>query len=129
MRLAPLVQVEAALLRRILPPRREDGSDGDMGTGSGPGSGPGTSVGTGSGHEICVNSTSLSWRGALGIARLLGNKRESTESGEVTDWADPDDPGVVMCACAEDMKRLWADPVVQRMMASEKMRPEEMAGL
>ncbi|KAL4073560.1 guanine nucleotide binding protein, alpha subunit, partial [Scleroderma citrinum] len=110
MRLAPLTQVEAALIRKILPP-------GQLGHSEGFGL-----------HEVCVNS-SLGWKGAF--HRLLSHgagNRESCESVDMIDWSDPDDPGVILHACAEDMKRLWMDPIIKKLMEVEKMRPEEMAG-
>ncbi|KAI6021064.1 guanine nucleotide binding protein, alpha subunit [Pisolithus marmoratus] len=96
MRLAPLGQVEAALIKKILPP-------------------------------VCINSNS-GWKSAL--SRIVGNgdNRKSCDTADMINWTDPDDPGVVMHACAEDMKRLWSDPLIKRLMEVEKMRPEEMAG-
>ncbi|KAI6139637.1 guanine nucleotide binding protein, alpha subunit [Pisolithus thermaeus] len=107
MRLAPLTQVEAALIRKILPPGQVAPSeDSSM-------------------HEVCVNS---GWKSAL--SRLVGNgdNRKSCDTADMINWSDPDDPGVLMHACAEDMKRLWTDPIIKRLMEIEKMRPEEMAG-
>ncbi|KAI6104380.1 guanine nucleotide binding protein, alpha subunit [Pisolithus sp. B1] len=107
MRLAPLTQVEAALLRKILPPGQVAPSeDSSM-------------------YEVCVNS---GWKSAL--SKLVGNgdNRRSCDTADMINWSDPDDPGVLMHACAEDMKRLWTDPIIKRLMEIEKMRPEEMAG-
>ena len=75
-------------------------------------------------QEISVNS-STRWKSTF--SRLIG--RDSCDSADLIDWSDPDDPGVVLNACSEDIKRLWADPVVRKLMDVEKMRPEEMAGL
>lgn len=107
MRLAPLTQVEAALLRKILPPGQVSSKeDSSM-------------------YEVCVNS---GWKGAF--SRLVGNgdNRRSCDTADMINWSDPDDPGVLMNACAEDMKRLWTDPIIKKLMEVEKMRPEEMAG-
>lgn len=108
MRLAPLIQVEAALIRKILPPGQSDNCPL---------------------HEVCINPNA-GWKGAFN--RLLNHSagnRESCDSMDMIDWSDPDDPGVILHACAEDMKRLWMDPIVKKLMEVEKMRPEEMAGL
>lgn len=111
MRLAPLLQVEAALMKKLLPSGHVPHS-----------SNPAQSFPTQ--QEISVNS-SASWKNTFN--RLMG--RNSCDSADLIDWSDPDDPGVVLNACAEDMKRLWTDPVIQALMKVEKMRPEEMAGL
>ncbi|KAI6045255.1 G-protein alpha subunit-domain-containing protein [Pisolithus marmoratus] len=109
MRLAPLGQVEAALIKKILPPgQTSPAEDSSL-------------------HEVCINSNS-GWKSAL--SRIVGNgdNRKSCDTADMINWTDPDDPGVVMHACAEDMKRLWSDPIIKRLMEVEKMRPEDMAG-
>ncbi|KAI6158196.1 guanine nucleotide binding protein, alpha subunit [Pisolithus tinctorius] len=108
-RLAPLIQVEVALLRKILPPSQLASADDS------------------SLHEVCINSNS-GWKGAFSKIVGNGDNRKSCDTADMINWSDPDDPGVVMQACAEDMKRLWADPIIKRLMEVEKMRPEEMAG-
>ena len=55
--------------------------------------------------------------------------RDSFDSNDLVNWSDPDDPGVVLHACSEDMSKLWADPTIRKLMEIEKMRPEDMAGL
>ncbi|KAG8216486.1 guanine nucleotide binding protein, alpha subunit [Butyriboletus roseoflavus] len=115
MRLAPLIQVEAALIRRLLPPDQVDNLARSNLT-----SFP-------SNREISVNSNT-GWKNTFN--RLLRNAgaRDSCESIDLINWSDPDDPGVVLHACLEDMIKLWADPTVKKLMDIEKMRPEEMAG-
>ena len=116
MRLAPLIQVEAALIRRLLPPDQVEGLSRSNLTA------PPFH------QEISVNS-STGWKNTFN--RLLRNPsgRDSCDSMDLINWSDPDDPGVVLHACSEDMIRLWADPTVRKLMEVEKMRPEEMAGL
>ncbi|KAG1840836.1 guanine nucleotide binding protein, alpha subunit [Suillus subalutaceus] len=109
MRLAPLLQVEAALMKKLIPNGHAQFSN------------PAQSLPIQ--QEISVNS-SAGWKNTFN--RLMG--RNSCDSADLIDWADPDDPGVVLNACAEDMKRLWTDPIVRKLMEVEKMRPEEMAG-
>ncbi|KAF9226383.1 G-alpha-domain-containing protein [Gyrodon lividus] len=116
MRLAPLIQVEAALLRKLLPP-----GHADLTSHITPSSFPFQ-------QEISVNST-VGWKGAFN--RLLGSSgsnRDSCDSVDLINWSDPEDPGVVLHACSEDMIKLWGDPTIRKLMEIEKMRPEEMAG-
>jgi guanine nucleotide-binding protein subunit alpha len=67
------------------------------------------------------------WKDAFG--RLVKNMRESVESEFLIDWEDPNDPGAVLHACADDIKRLWHDPVIQRLLEVKKLRVEEVSGL
>ncbi|KIK95545.1 hypothetical protein PAXRUDRAFT_826893 [Paxillus rubicundulus Ve08.2h10] len=116
MRLAPLIQVEASLIRKLLPP-----GQADLATHTTPSALP-------SQQEVSVNS-SISWKGAFN--RLMGNSgnpRDSCESADFINWSDPEDAGVVLHACSEDMIKLWGDPTIRNLMEIEKMRPEEMAG-
>jgi hypothetical protein len=115
MRLAPLQQVEAALVKKLLPHGHVQLSGLTN---------PAQSLPIQ--QEISVNvNSSAGWKSTF--SRLIG--RDSCDSSDLMDWSDPDDPGVVLNACSEDMKRLWADPIVKKMLDIEKMRPEEMAGL
>ncbi|KAG6379714.1 guanine nucleotide binding protein, alpha subunit [Boletus reticuloceps] len=113
MRLAPLIQVEAALIRKLLPlDQVEDLTRSNL-----------TSFPFH--QEISVNS-SAGWKTAFN--RLLRNGRDSCDSMDLINWSDPDDPGVILHACSDDMIKLWADPTIRKLMEVEKMRPEEMAG-
>ncbi|KAF8553366.1 guanine nucleotide binding protein, alpha subunit [Imleria badia] len=114
MRLAPLIQVEAALIRKLLPPDQlEDFTRTYLTSPPFP-------------QEISINS-SAGWKTTFN--RLMRNGgRESCDSVDLINWSDPDDPGVILHACSEDMIKLWADPTVRKLMDIEKMRPEEMAG-
>lgn len=113
MRLAPLLQVEVALIKKLIPNGHAQLSNL---------ANPAQSLPIQ--QEISVNS-SVGWKNTF--SRLMG--RNSCDSADLIDWSDPDDPGVVLNACAEDMKRLWTDPIIRKLMDIEKMRPEEMAGL
>ncbi|KIJ14579.1 hypothetical protein PAXINDRAFT_169727 [Paxillus involutus ATCC 200175] len=118
MRLAPLIQVEASLIRKLLPPGQADLPNNNNTTHS---TFPFQ-------QEVSVNS-SVSWKGTFN--RLLGtsgNTRDSCESADFINWSDPEDAGVVLHACSEDMIKLWGDPTIRKLMEVEKMRPEEMAG-
>jgi guanine nucleotide-binding protein alpha-1 subunit len=76
-------------------------------------------------REVAVNST-IPWKDVL--TRALGGHRDvHPENGDI-DWDDPDDPGHVLFDCKEDMKALWAHPVVQELLEKQNVRLEEMAG-
>lgn len=45
------------------------------------------------------------------------------------DFDDPQDPGKVLFACADDMKRLWADPIIQDLLKAKGVRLRELGGL
>ncbi|KAJ3569837.1 hypothetical protein NP233_g4785 [Leucocoprinus birnbaumii] len=121
MRLLPLQQVEENLLRRL----SSAGSSEIEATHLSPVTNlpyAGKSV---KGKEVTVNSSSH-WKGAF--SRLLSNARSSFESGADIDFEDPNDPGVILHACAEDMMRLWNDPTIKALLSARKQRLEDMAG-
>lgn len=122
MRLLPLQQVEENLLRRL----SSAGSSEFEATHLSPVTNIPYSGKTTKGKEITVNSTSQ-WKGAF--SRLLSAARTSFESGADIDFEDPDDPGVVLHACADDMMRLWNDPTIKALLHARKQRLEDMAGL
>lgn len=122
MRLLPLQRVEENLLRRLSPA----GSSEFEATHLTPVTNLPHSGRSGKAREIAVNSTSQ-WKGAF--SRLLSSARTSFESGADIDFDDPDDPGVVLHACAEDMIRLWNDPTIKALLNARKQRLEDMAGL
>lgn len=76
--------------------------------------------------EPAVHSSSQ-WKVAFG--RLLNVARTSLSDESYVDFNDPDDPGVILNACSDDMKTLWNDPVIQELLQSMKIRMEDMAGL
>jgi hypothetical protein len=78
-------------------------------------------------REVAVNSA-LGWKGA--INRMLAvDPHASSESVAHADPTNPNDPGRVLSACAEDMRALWADPVVRAILMERRVRLEEMSGL
>ncbi|KAF8995481.1 guanine nucleotide binding protein, alpha subunit [Cyathus striatus] len=111
MRLLPLQQVEEALLRKLTPAGSPEFEA--------------TPRAAKTGKEVAVNSTTP-WKGAF--SRLLSATRSSFESGMDIDFDDPNDPGVILHACAEDMVRLWNDPTIKELLKAVKIRPEDMAG-
>jgi guanine nucleotide-binding protein alpha-1 subunit len=108
LRLSPLIQIEESLVRKLT----LTGAAGYI---------DGRKI-----KEACVNSTT-GWKEAFG--RLVKGARESVDSEFLIDWNDPNDPGVVLHACVDDIKRLWNDPVIQRLLEVRKLRIEEVAGL
>lgn len=122
MRLSPLQQVEETLLRRLSP----SGSVGQEATQLS--SETHTDHPRTSPKEIVVNSSSP-WKTAF--TRLLSSTttRSSFESSQDIDFNDPQDPGVILHACAEDMIRLWNDPTVRELLRVRNIRLEDMAGL
>jgi len=74
--------------------------------------------------EVFIHS-STQWKGVFG--RLL--KDPTLDYEHIGDVEDRDDPGVVLHACADDMKRLWKDPVIRKLLEVQKLRVEEVAGL
>lgn len=120
MRLLPLRQVEQTLLRRLAL----------AGTG---GAAEAVQVSyTDRGRaflkEIGVNAA-VRWKDTF-VTRSRRNGDGGCVNGEDgIDWDDPEDPGVVLHACAEDMMRLWEDGFVRGLLARQGLRVEEVAGL
>ncbi|KAF8893912.1 guanine nucleotide binding protein, alpha subunit [Infundibulicybe gibba] len=121
MRLLPLQQVEEALLRRLTPA----GSSEFEATHLSPVTNLPYSSRSATVKEVAVNSTAQ-WKGAF--SRLLSTTRTSFESSQDIDFDDPNDPGVILHACSEDMVRLWNDPTVKALLKMQKIRLEDMAG-
>jgi hypothetical protein len=123
MRLLPLHQVEAALLRKLTPPGSIEFEATHLSSVTN------FNYATRSARarkEIAVNSTSQ-WKGAF--SRVVANTvRSSMDSGMDIDFDDPNDPGIVLHACAEDMIRLWNDPTIKGMLKTRKIRLEDKAG-
>lgn len=115
LRLSPLIQVEEILTKRLTPAgSMEVGSLGHFDR-------PKITI-----KEVAVNSTAQ-WREAFN--RLRANTRESFDSEHAIDWDDPNDPGVVLSACSEDIIRLWNEPLIRKLLEKQNLRLEEMGGL
>ena len=123
MRLAPLQQVEEALLRKLSPP----GSIDFEATHLAPVTDlPYSTRSSKFTREVAVHSNSQ-WKGAF--SRFMASVRTSLDSMDVDFTSDPNDPGVVLNACADDMIRLWTDPTIQSLLKVYKVRLEDKAGL
>lgn len=77
-------------------------------------------------REMYVNSTGQ-WKHIF--SRLVKDVRDSFDSENMIDWDDTNDPGVILHACADDIKKLWHDPTIQTLLEMQKLRIEEVAGL
>ncbi|PPQ93666.1 hypothetical protein CVT25_012725 [Psilocybe cyanescens] len=121
MRLLPLQQVEEALLRKMTPA----GSAEFEATHLSPATNLPYSTRAGKFREVAINSTAH-WKGAFG--RLMATARASIDSAADIDFEDPNDPGVILHACADDMIQLWNDPTVKELLVANKIRLESMAG-
>ncbi|KAH9852509.1 G-alpha-domain-containing protein [Lenzites betulinus] len=119
LRLAPLVQVEETLIRRLTPAGSGELEATQL-----------RALGGGASHadraraldrEVAVNSQ-FAWKGVF--HRMIGRTSQDGD-GELT---DPDDPAGILHACAEDMITLWNDPVIRGLLRSQTIRLEDMPG-
>lgn len=121
MRLLPLRQVEESLLRKMTPAGSSEFEPTHL-------SPVKNKTKAGKFRELAINSTTQ-WKGAFG--RLIATARASFESSTAIeiDFEDPDDPGVILHACSEDIIKLWNDPTVKTLLKAQKVRLEDMGGL
>lgn len=122
MRLLPLQQVEEVLLRKMTPA----GSAEFEATHLSPVTNLPYKKRAEKFREVAINSTAQ-WKGAFG--RLMANARASMDSAADIDFEDPNDPGVILHACTDDIIQLWSDPAVRRLLEVNKIRLEDMGGL
>jgi guanine nucleotide-binding protein alpha-1 subunit len=125
MRLSPLQQVEEILLRRLRPTGSAELEATQLSSTTNL---PYTGRTRNNSAEIVVNS-STPWKNAFSRLLSSATARSSLESSQGIDFDDPQDPGVVLHACADDMIRLWNDPTVKELLRVRKTRLEDMAGL
>ncbi|KAI0635292.1 G-alpha-domain-containing protein [Trametes polyzona] len=119
LRLSPLVQVEETLIRKLTPAGSGELEATHLGAVTG-----------GASHadraraldrEVAVNSQ-FAWKGVLN--KMIGRNSSDGDA----DFNDPDDPGRILYACAEDMIALWNDPVIKSLLRSQGIRLEDMPG-
>lgn len=119
LRLSPLIQVEEALIAKLNPEGSKELEPTQLASIS-------KSVGPKKGlKEVAINSASQ-WKD---VFNRMVTGRESCDSSQAIDWDDPQDPGVILHACSEDMTKLWQDPIIQKLLAKQNMRLAELAGL
>jgi len=120
MRLSPLLQVEEILMRRLSPAGETEpthfASLNNM---------PYSERSRNLIKEVAINSA-MQWKEKF--TRLVVNETESFDSEQLVDWDNPNDPGILLHACADDMKRLWTHPSVVDLLEKQNVRLEEMAG-
>lgn len=121
MRLLPLQQVEESLRRKMTPA----GSSEFEATHLSPVTNLPYKTKTGKCRELAINSTTQ-WKSAFG--RLIVSARASLESATKIDFEDPNDPGLILHACSEDIIKLWNDPTVKILLKAQKIRLEDMGG-
>ena len=117
MRLLPLQHVEESLLRKMTPA----GSSEFEPTHLSP-----VKKKTGKFRELAINSTTQ-WKGAFG--RLIATARASFEGATEVDLEAPNDAGVILHACSEDIIKLWNDPTIKMLLKAKRIRLEDMGGL
>ncbi|KAJ7085616.1 guanine nucleotide binding protein, alpha subunit [Mycena crocata] len=119
-RLLPLLQIEDALARRLGAPETRTSLDVPPSPSSSRMMAPRRRAG----KEVAVNSTGA-WKRAF---MRETEERESFDTEHAIDWDDPDDPGALLHARAEDMQRLWAHPAIRTMLDHQGIRLEESPG-
>ncbi|KAG6907740.1 hypothetical protein DXG01_007540 [Tephrocybe rancida] len=114
MRLAPLLQVEQVLIRRLAPDgpgeaetmlHNHDSSYADLSK---------SLI-----EEVAVNST-RTWKETV-------NALTPQPAEQPSGWDDPNDPGVVLNACSQDMQLLWNDLTVRTLLKNQSIHMEQMA--
>lgn len=115
MRLLPLLAVEESLRRKLIPEGSTECEATQLSNS------PKRYI-----KEIAVNSAGH-WKDTF--SRFVNNERESFESQEAIDWNDPNDPGILLHACSQDIIRLWKDPTIQKLLKKQNLMLEEVAGL
>jgi hypothetical protein len=125
MRLLPLQQVEETLLRRLRPSGSVESEATQLPSWK---NRPYIATAGYTPTEIFINSSSP-WKNAFSRILTSTPTRSSLGSSHNIDFDDPEDPGVILHACAEDMIRLWDDPTVKELLRVRKIRLEDMAGL
>lgn len=120
-RLAPLLQVENTLIRRLtgggseLIPTQADQTSRAMYNSSKQGL-----------KEIAINST-IPWKNAFN--RLIrSEERSSFDSADGIDWEDPEDPWPILNQCMNDMQQLWNSPGVKQLLVKQKIKPDDLNG-
>ncbi|KAJ2917898.1 hypothetical protein MD484_g2520, partial [Candolleomyces efflorescens] len=130
-KLAPLLNVEGTLIRRLTPEGSGETEATQLGGGTSGGAGGSGGVGTGGKSsvvkELAVNSTKP-WKDTFNRL-VLGEGRDSFESEDAIDWDDPEDPGRILHDLSDDMIKLWNDPITQVLLEKQSLRMQELAGL
>ncbi|KAG6821012.1 hypothetical protein H0H93_007902 [Arthromyces matolae] len=118
MRLLPLQQVEEALLRKMTPAGSAEWEATHLS--------PLTNLPYSNRHagELALNSMTP-WKTAF--SKLLSGTRSSLDSQDI-DFDDPNDPGVILNACKDDITALWSDSTIQKLLQHQRIRLQDMGG-
>ncbi|EDR12566.1 guanine nucleotide-binding protein alpha-4 subunit [Laccaria bicolor S238N-H82] len=120
LRLAPLLQVEETLIRRLTPAGSSE-TEATLRIGRDMSYSERTKNYM---KEVTINSA-VQWKGSFGC-RDVG--RSSFDTDKAMNWEDADDPGRILHACSEDMIRLWEDPMTKKFLEAQKLGVQELAG-
>lgn len=143
LRLAPLRQVENDLRRLLGAASSEAGAaegggmratpfDEPYGAGSGMGVGMGADASVRSRRsaerDLCLRSN-RSWKDALQARRMSVGGGPGARAVSPGPGGERDDATEVIAGCREDVRALWEDEVVQEMLARQRIRLADSAGL
>ncbi|KDQ20472.1 hypothetical protein BOTBODRAFT_142043 [Botryobasidium botryosum FD-172 SS1] len=132
MRLSPLLHVEQQLISLM---SLSEEADSAPAVRTPPMSPPNSPSSTSSESEFFVRPNS-NWKRNLSRRALRFSKPRSPKSSSISsqpadggiDWDDKDDPGRVVVAFADDMKRLWEWKVLKRVLRRQRRRLEDEGG-
>ncbi|KAG5350495.1 hypothetical protein C0989_010802 [Termitomyces sp. Mn162] len=120
MRLLPLQQVEETLLRKITPGYSAEREATHLS--------PVTNLpyfSRNTPSEPALNSLTP-WQNAFN--RLVSGPRTSLDSQDI-DFDDPNDPGVILNACKDDINLLWTDPTIKELLLALRIQLQDVGGL
>ncbi|KNZ76965.1 Guanine nucleotide-binding protein alpha-4 subunit [Termitomyces sp. J132] len=117
MRLAPLLQVEHALTRRLAPEGGFAEEEAILHDREASYADRSHLV-----REVAINST-CAWKEILGTSSRTSEKNEETPDGH-----NSSDPSILLNACAQDMQILWNDSTVKTLLKRNNIHMEEVAG-
>ncbi|KAG6861685.1 hypothetical protein C0995_013254 [Termitomyces sp. Mi166 len=112
MRLLPLQQVEETLLRKLTPQGSAEWETTRLS--------PVTNLpysGRNAPGELALNSLTP-WKNAFN--RLVTGTRTSLDSQDI-DFDDPNDPGVILNACKDDIYALWTDMAIKELFFLDQL--------
>ncbi|KAG6884791.1 hypothetical protein C0993_008281 [Termitomyces sp. T159_Od127] len=116
MRLAPLLQVEQALIQRLTP-------EGSTETEATLHEASYADRSKNLLREIAINST-RAWK-----ETLCRPSRSDQQNEKASEAHDSGDPSIVLNACAQDIQILWNDSLVRTLLKEHNIHMEEVAGL
>ncbi|KNZ71357.1 Guanine nucleotide-binding protein alpha-4 subunit [Termitomyces sp. J132] len=119
MRLLPLQQVEETLLRKITPGYSAEREATHLS--------PVTNLpyfSRNTPSEPALNSLTP-WQNAFN--RLVSGPRTSLDSQDI-DFDDPNDPGVILNACKDDINLLWTDPTIKELLLALRIQLQDVGG-